>query len=369
MATYESRKVSRRDFLKLMGVAAAAAQVPACNALPSGAYSPGASSVPQSLRIDTHQHYVPPSYAKWLDSQGISSGGVAMPSWEKDAAVKMMNLHGIQVGMLSLSTPGVHLGDPQAARVMARQVNEFAAEVVASGSSRFGFFATLTLPDVEGSLVELNYALDQLHADGVILLANSRGTYLGDTSFDPLMAELNRRKTVVFIHPADLPGPQVPGIPPFAADFLLDTTRAVVNLYISGKLVKYPDIKFILAHAGGFVPYAVYRLILSTLQSGDPSRRVALGLNPTQFFETELSLFRKLYFDTALSASPTALPSLLALTGADHVTYGSDWPFSPEPLVSLFDDQLQSYSLADKQRAAINHGTAGTLFPRLALGR
>ena len=361
------KNVSRRDFLKLLGLAAAATKVSACGPLSSGVYSPGDAIVPQSLKIDTHQHYVPPSYAAWLDEHDIRPGGVTVPAWDKTAAIKMMDQQGIAVGMLSLSTPGVHLGDVQAARRMAREVNEFAAEVVASGSRRFGFFATLTLPDVDGALLELQYALDQLHADGVILLANSRGTYLGNASFEPLMAELNRRRGVVFVHPAELPGTAVPGIPPFAADFLLDTTRAALNLYLSGALLRYPEIRFILAHGGGFVPYAVFRLVLSKLQRGNPSSAAPMGFDPMLFMDSELAQFRRLYFDTALTSSPTALPSLLSLAGAEHVTYGSDWPFAPESLISLFDSQLESYSLEDAQRVAIEHRTAATLFPHLAL--
>ena len=120
------------------------------------------------------------------------------------------------------------------------------------GPVALAFFATLTLPDVEGAINELNYAMDQLHADGVILLANAGGIYLGDKLFDPLLAELNRRGSVVFIHPGYLPGPEIPGVPPFVADFLLDTTRAVAKLYISAAFIKYPYIKYILAHGGGF---------------------------------------------------------------------------------------------------------------------
>ncbi|MDR3530902.1 MAG: amidohydrolase family protein [Rhodopila sp.] len=103
---------------------------------------------------------------------------------------------------------------------MAREVNEYAAKVVADHPGRFGFYATLTLPDVDGALAEAAYALDTLHADGVVLHAHSKGTYLGDPRFDPLMDELNRRKAVVFAHPSTLPGDTVPGIPAYVADLL-----------------------------------------------------------------------------------------------------------------------------------------------------
>ncbi|MGB8214802.1 MAG: amidohydrolase family protein [Anaerolineales bacterium] len=317
-------------------------------------------------RIDTHQHYIPPSYAKWLSSQGIRPGDIDLPEWSKTAALKIMDKHGIQTGILSVSDPGVNLGDQTVARVKAREVNEYAAEVVQSNPSRFGFFATLTLPDVEGSIIELNYAMDECHADGVILLANSRGIYLGDEAFEPLMVELNQRKAIVFVHPGELPGPTIRGIPAFAADFLLDTTRAVVNLVLSGAMDRYPDIKMILAHAGGFVPYTAYRLLLPKLQRATFVKRIALGLNQEQGLHTELAVFRKFYYDIALSASPTVFPSLLSLVGPDHITYGSDWPFAPTAAVNLFNNELDRYPLNDEQRYGINRGSAETIFPRLA---
>ena len=320
----------------------------------------------ETNRIDTHQHYIPPSYAKWISGQGIRPGGIDLPIWSKTAALKMMDKHGIQTGILSVSDPGVNPGDQATARIKAREINEYAAEIVQSNPGRFGFFATLTLPDVEGSILELNNALDECHADGVILLANSRGIYLGDKSFEPLMVELNRRKAVVFIHPGELPGPTIRGIPAFAADFLLDTTRAVVNLVLSGAMDRYPDIKMILAHAGGFVPYAAYRLLLPKLQRANLVRRISIGLNQEQELNKELSVFRKFYYDTALSASPTVLPSLLSLVGPDHITYGSDWPFAPKAAVNLFNNELEHYRLSNEQRFEINRGTAETLFPRLA---
>ena len=215
-------------------------------------------------------------------------------------------------------------------------------------------------------IIELNYAMDECHADGVILLANSRGIYLGDEAFEPLMVELNQRKAIVFVHPGELPGPTIRGIPAFAADFLLDTTRAVVNLVLSGAMDRYPDIKMILAHAGGFVPYTAYRLLLPKLQRATFVKRIAPGLNQEQGLHTELAVFRKFYYDIALSASPTVFPSLLSLVGPDHITYGSDWPFAPTAAVNLFNNELDRYPLNDEQRYGINRGSAETIFPRLA---
>ena len=212
-------------------------------------------------RVDTHHHVVPPEYAAWLRAKGALAGDLPIPSWQPEAALSLMDRHDVRTAVLSVSTPGVHLGDGADARAMARHVNEYAAQMTRDHPDRFGFFATMPLPDVDGALDEVAYAFDTLGADGVVLLANNRGTYLGDESFDPLFDELQRRAAVVFVHPSVPPGlDPIDGIPPFMADFLLDTTRAAVNLARSGTLERCPDVTVILSHAGGFIPYAAYRL-------------------------------------------------------------------------------------------------------------
>ncbi len=303
-------------------------------------------------RIDVHQHIVPPDYANWLTQHGIKPGGGSVPKWSVEDALNMMDEHGIATGILSVSTPGVHLGNDAEARVKAREVNEFAAKVVSAHPHRFGFFATLTLPDVDGAIAEAVYALDELHAAGVVLLANSHGRYLGEKDFDPLMQELNRRHAVVFVHPSELPGPSVQGVPPFAADFLLDTTRAAINLIVSGTMTRHTNLKVILSHAGGFIPYAAHRM--------------APVCSPDGNVETGLENLRRFYFDTALSGSPTALPSLLAFADKSHILYGSDSPFAPVQVVSHFTDGLDAYPLENQLRSAINHSNAEALFPQFA---
>ena len=309
-------------------------------------------------RIDVHQHVLPPEYAAWLRAQGVhDAGGRELPAWSAEEALSVMDQHDIATAILSLSTPGVRL-DPSEhgvgeARAMARRVNEFTAQVVRDHPGRFGFFATLTLPDVDGALAEAGHAFDALGAAGVILLANTQGRYLGDPADEPLLAELDRRRAVVFVHPSVLPGPAVPGVPPFAADFLLDTTRAAYRLVQSGAVRRHANLKIILSHAGGFLPYASHRLMLALLAEGGRSPGDLLG---------DLGSF---YFDTALSASPAALPSLLAFAKPGHVLFGSDWPYAPTPAVSYFTGQLDACAALDPNgHAAIDRTNAATLFPQ-----
>lgn len=305
-----------------------------------------------ATRIDTHHHIVPPAYAAWLARRGITAGGLPIPAWSVEGSLDLMDSAGIASAVFSVSTPGVHLGDDAEARSLARQVNEFTASVVQQRPDRFGFFATLTLPDVDGAIAEAIHALEVLKADGVVLLANVRGTYLGDPAWEPLMDELNRRQAVVFVHPSDLPGPSVPGIPPFAADFLLDTTRAAIHYAQSGALERYPALKLILSHGGGFVPYA--------------AERIARVCSPDGSNAGGMARLRQFYFDTALSSSPYAIPSLLAFADPTHITFGSDWPYAPKNRSLHFSGMLDAYPLTPHQHQAINRGNAARLLPRLA---
>ena len=307
-------------------------------------------------RIDTHHHVVPPEYAAWLRAKGALAGDLPIPSWQPEAALSLMDRHDVGTAVLSVSTPGVHLGDGADARAMARHVNEYAAQMTRDHPDRFGFFATTPLPDVDGALDEVSYAFDTLGADGVVLLANNRGTYLGDESFDPLFDELQRRAAVVFVHPSVPPGlDPIDGIPPFMADFLLDTTRAAVNLARSGTLERCPDVTVILSHAGGFIPYAAYRLA-----------RAASGRDDARH---GLSLLERYHFDIALSGSPTALPSLMAFAPPGHVHFGSDWPYAPDVAVAGFTTMYETYDLEDDVRTSIDRGAAEALFPRLLRDR
>ncbi|MCD2191805.1 amidohydrolase [Actinomycetospora endophytica] len=309
-------------------------------------------------RIDVHQHLLPRDYVAALERHGIAeAGGRALPEWSPESAVAMMDQHRIATGVLSLSTPGTHLGDPVEARELTARLNDAHAELVKDRPERFGMFASVPLPDVDAALEAIAHADDDLHADGVVLLANHQGTYLGEPAFDPVMAELDRRNLVVFIHPAELPAAPVEGIPPFAADFLLDTTRAAYLLVRNGVVARHPNLRMILSHAGGFVPYAAHRMAVG--MAGDTGR------SPRDTLED----FRGFYYDTALSGSSSALPSLLAFARPERILYGSDWPFAPASAVSYFtgglDEHLAHTPFGQSIGAAIGHDNAAALFPRL----
>lgn len=301
-------------------------------------------------KIDTHHHMVPPEYSNWLASRGVTAGGLPIPTWTAEGSLDLMEAEGTSHCILSVSTPGVHLGDDREARHWARQVNEYAANVVETHPGRFGFFATLTLPDVEGSVAEAVYAFDELKADGVVLLTNVGGRYLGDALFEPLLDELNKRHSVVFIHPNELPCVPVDGIPPYVADFLLDTTRAAINIAKSGWLERFPNVSFVLSHAGGFLPFA--------------AQRVARAVSDGGTDEIGIKRLQKFYFDTALASSPYALAALLAFADPQKILFGSDWPHAPKQRSLNFTKLLENYEMDDGTRRQIYRQNAQRMFPR-----
>ncbi len=274
--------------------------------------------------------------------------------------MRMMDEQNIATGILSISTPGVHFGDDAFAARLARACNEHSAAVVQGNPDRFGAFAVLPLPYVDGSLKEAAYAIDQLELDGVVLMSShSDGSYLGDPAFDAVMELLNEKSVVAFVHPTVPVGAPIEtlSIPAFATEFVFDTSRAIANLIWQGVAERYPDIRFIFSHAGGTAPYLAGRwsLLDSTPQAQEKA--------PKGF----LHYLKSFYYDTALSGSDQALSALTRLVPADRVLFGSDYPFAPPPVGKAMWAGVRAFNgltEADHERIAISN--AEQLFPRLA---
>jgi predicted TIM-barrel fold metal-dependent hydrolase len=308
-------------------------------------------------RIDVHFHYLSPEYReKMIDAVGGSPDGFAAPQWSAEAALAMMDRMNIATGMLSVSSPGVHFGNDAKARLLARSVNEFAARTMGDHRGRFGGFASLPLPDVDGALEEIGYALDTLKLDGVVMLTNFNGVYLGDKRLDPVFDELNRRTAVVFIHPTSPICWQQSalGYPRPMIEFTFDSTRAVVNLIFSGTTARCPKVRFIVPHAGGTLPFLARRI-------GMFGRGVAGGI-PVPAEEH----LRKLYYDLAGSPGSNAIGPLLEMTERSHILYGSDYVHTPEAVVSAhLAELLSSKLLSPDDFRAIGRNNALAMFPQL----
>jgi predicted TIM-barrel fold metal-dependent hydrolase len=300
-----------------------------------------------SHKIDVHHHIVPKEYLSSLASVGIKNAvGEPFPHWDIEKSIAFMDRQGIDIAITSISAPGIYFGNTDFTRKLARECNEISAKMVNKYPDRFGAFAVLPLPDIEASLVELEYALDILNLDGVTLLTNIEGLYLGDTKYNEIFSELNRRKSVIFVHPNTPPLDKVPMvIKPAILEFVFDTTRAIANLIHSGTTKRFPDIRFIFSHGGGTVPFITWRISFGNKKIIDQLKRF--------------------YYDTAVSATPYAFNSLLKLVDPSHVLFGSDYPFLPEKVVKFMNEGLNNYGFDPNDLISIEKINALTLFPRL----
>jgi len=282
------------------------------------------------VKIDVHAHYVPDGYRTALERAGHSQpdGMPAIPQWSAAEHVAVMDRLDIERSMLSISSPGV-LGDAD----LARQVNEEGRRAVVDHPGRFGLLASLPLPDVDAAIAEIQRCDD---ADGFVLLTSYDGSYVGDASFEPVLDALDACRARVLLHPTSPPCWEHTslGRPRPMIEFLFDTTRAIVDLVLSGAVARHPDLRLIVPHGGATLPMLVDRVTA-----------FARLLAPDVDVERDLG---RLHYDLAGYAVPRQLDALLTMVARDHLHYGSDFPFTPESIAAAaatridFHDELRS---------------------------
>ena len=304
--------------------------------------------IPNHRRIDIHHHILPPEYLSSLSKIGITTvTNAPFPKWEPEKSLEFMDRQGIATAITSISTPGIYFGDPKFTRNLARLCNDYSATLINNYPKRFGGFAILPLPDINASLRELEYALDILKLNGVVMLTNFKGKYIGDHEFEKLFIELNQRDTIVFIHPDIPPEEKLPDLnfPSAILEFVFDTTRAIANLMHHGIFKRYPNIKFIFAHAGGTAPYIAWRLTFGNKKL--------------------IKQFKNLYYGTALSATRNVFQSLLELVDHSHILFGSDFPFVHEIVIKeMIQKIVNNGQLNEEKCLDIEQKNALSLFPQ-----
>ncbi|MFG2721524.1 amidohydrolase family protein [Streptomyces sp. NPDC048416] len=265
--------------------------------------------------------------------------------------------------VLSVPSPTAHhLAKAAGAPALARSINEAAAQVIEQDPSRFGALAHLPLPDVDAALTEIAHALDVLPLDGVILATNYGGNYLGEPALDPVLAELDRRHATVLLHPTAPACFAQTGLghPAPLIEFVFDVARTVTHLIYTGTMARYPHLKIIVPHAGGAIPALAWRISAFAAQPA-----LTPGADLTSAAVS--AHLRRLYYDLALGANPHSLSTLLETADPRHLLYGSDHPFSPEPLITANARGLHAYpGITDSARRLIEYDNALPLFPRLA---
>jgi 6-methylsalicylate decarboxylase len=309
--------------------------------------------------IDVHAHFVPDAYRDAAVAAGHTQpdGFAELPAWTAAQHIEVMDRFDIAVSMLSISSPGVRFGDDEDARALARLVNEEGHRTVVDHPGRFGLFASLPLPDVDGSIDEIRYGYDHLGVDGVALLTNTGGTYLGDASLEPIFDELDRRHARVFLHPTSPVCWEHTsfGRPRPMLEFLFDTTRAVVNLVLNGTIARHPDIELIVPHAGATLPVIADRVAAFAFVLADVDPRADV-----------MGDLARLHYDLAGFPVPRQLDAILALTTLEHLHYGSDYPFTPDFVVERATTALTAAGDPPGAVAAALAANTRRLFPNLA---
>lgn len=310
---------------------------------------PVAKRAAPARRIDVHHHIVPPAYLEAVGPQRDFAG-----TWTPAAALEDMDKGGTETSITCIYS-GSALAHHPDARGVSRRCNEYAAQLNRDHPGRFGMFATLPMPDVEGCLAEVAYAFDVLKADGVFMMTSYGNRWLGDPHFAPLWAELNRRKAVIFIHPhaPDCCKGLIPEVTPATIEYTADTTRTIASLLFSGTAGRCPDVRFIFSHGGGTVPFLIERFTRLAMRK---EHRVTLpgGVLPE---------LRRFDYELAQAAHPYAVSSLRRLVSISQILFGTDYPYrTTRDIVK----GLGTCGFSERELRAINRGNALKLFPRFA---
>jgi predicted TIM-barrel fold metal-dependent hydrolase len=302
--------------------------------------------------VDVHHHLAPPLYKEDLLKRKL--GARPTMEWTPEKSLADMDSAGVATAILSITEPGVWFGDNDATVSLARACNEWNAKLASNSRGRFGSFASLPLPNVDGSLREIEYALDTLKVDGIGLMTSYGDKWLGDKAFAPVMDELNRRKAVVYTHPVRPACCRnlIAEVPDSAIEFGTDTTRTIASLLFTGTASRCPDIKFIFSHAGGTLPFLIERFVRLAKSSKDAAAKMPEGVLP---------LLRRFYYDTAQVANPVAMGALTKIVPITQILFGTDFPF--RTAADHVNGLKQVFAEADLR--AIESDNARALLPRL----
>ena len=328
--TGELTRPSRRDVLAWLAALGASALVP------MGRSAAQDGSPAKHRVINVHHHLTSPGYVKLLTDNKVRD----FPNKSAAEGLENMDQAGIDVSICSIIGPGIWFGDLKETRKLARECNEYAAKLVSDHPGRFGLFTVLPLPDIDGSLKEIEYGFEKLNADGVYMFTNFGDKplygdkYLGDPGLAPIYEELNRRKALVYTHPKDNACCHeiIPGVGDPTIEYGTDTTRAIASLLFSGTASKYPEVKVIFSHAGGTVPYLIERFIGGSaayleeggvLKPGAPAARIRPAMPRGPLYELQ-----RFYYDTASAFNPVTLGALRKMTPMSQILFGTDFPFA-----------------------------------------
>ncbi|NYI77687.1 amidohydrolase family protein [Nocardioides panzhihuensis] len=291
--------------------------------------------------VDVHAHFLTSSYVEAASAAGHRrpDGMASWPSWSAEDHLRLMDAHGIERSILSISSPGVWFGDLGSSTALCRRVNDFAADVVAEHPDRFQFFASVPLPAVDEAIAEATRALDQLGAAGTVVMTNAGGVYLSDPAVELFLDELDRRGAAVFVHPTTPLGWEhtTLGFPRPMVEFFADTTRVISAMLMKGDVARRDRLRMIVPHCGASLPLLADRLrLFASILSSTPDglERIDEGLG-------------RLWFDLAGTPMPLQADALISQVGTGRLLYGSDYCWTPPHIVNSQIAALDSAWRAD----------------------
>lgn len=333
----------RRRFLA--GAASAAAATVAATAVPGIVRAAPA----KQRMIDVHHHFEP------------SAKNVDGTAWTIEGALDQLDRNGVDTA-IAFAGPILDT-DAKEARQRARRINEWSTQLCVDHPGRFGLFASLPMNDVDGTLAEIAYAFDVLKADGVGLVTNYQDAWLGDPKFEPIFEELNRRKAVVYVHPAGAPcctpatlSYEKGSISTPWVEFPTNTARTILSLWNARITQRMPDIRFIFCHGGGVMPILLGRIAgFNDWKSVGPDRLAEL------FPQGIYAEFAKLYFECAQAYAPETFDLVRKVVPPTHLLFGTDYSYFP---VAHAVGQFNALQMPDDLRRRIRGANAAALLPR-----
>jgi predicted TIM-barrel fold metal-dependent hydrolase len=367
---------SRRNFLSGLATLGAGALI-------QGGQSAAQTAAGNPRRIDVHHHFTPPAYVEFTrannrvaapgrggnNKQGGGGGnalGSAYAGWTLAEDLEDMDRNGTTAALLSITTPGFWFGKVEDVRKVTRECNEYAAKLHSDHPGRFGSFASIYPPDTDGSLREIEYALDTLKADGVALFSNYQDIWLGDATLAPVYEELNRRKVIVYVHPIEAKCCMniVKDVADTVVEYGADTTRTIASLIFSGATTRFPDMQWIFSHGGGMMPFVIERFLSGTTAEVEPGIGTkGQGSNPPRNVpKGVLYELRKMYYDTAQATNPVAMRALRTVVPVSQIVYGTDYWYrsAAETSKGLTTNKV----FTAEELRAINRGNAERILPR-----
>jgi 6-methylsalicylate decarboxylase len=353
MSHWSGQTIRKRDFLA--GLAATTlGMIAGKDGLTCPVCAQGATPA-KPHRIDVHHHFSPPAWIGEVKGRELLQR--ANTEWTPARSIEDMDRAGVAAAIVSVTNPGLWFGDKDATRRIARECNDYGAKLMADHPGRFGLFAAMPMPDVDATLKEIEYAFDTLKADGAHLFTSYGDTWIGNPAYQPVMAELNRRKAVVHVHPtaANCCRNLVPDVSPNIMEYGTDTTRAILSVMFSGDAVRFPDIRFIWSHAGGTAPFLAGRIEQNVRNLKEREQRLPNGA---------MHELKRFHYDVAGAANAGALTSLLQMVTSAQVLFGTDFPPAGPSLNTV--NSLAKLGFSEADLRAIDRDNAVRLLPRLA---